>query len=245
MIQLWQNFVFETLYTNRYLYRIASTIPFAGQWRSWQQIILSRLQGHSVLELGCGLGDLMADMIDAGYSCRAIEKSPEMVDAARSTLQQRYCGSSSDWIIQGQAQHLPFLDATFDNVVTTFPSDYIYDHSTISEVERVLRPGGRLVIVLGARLLPVGLIQPFLLLIQMFVYGPAVLCGLKREERFNSSTGILTKVLLDAEYGKRIPLEQHGLCRRSEHLSSQHWEAFVIIGEKSAVNSKLVFKKAI
>ena len=53
--------LFETLYKNRYLYRFASTVPFAGQWRLWQRQVLPRLQGHDVLELGCGLGDLLAD----------------------------------------------------------------------------------------------------------------------------------------------------------------------------------------
>ena len=127
----WQKWLFETLYKNRYLYRFASTVPFAGQWRIWQRQVLPRLQGYSVLELGCGLGDLMADMIEAGYNCRAIEASGEMVDAARSTLQERHVGEPT-WVIQGQAQRLPFTDASFDTVVSTFPNEYIYDPNTIS-----------------------------------------------------------------------------------------------------------------
>ncbi len=66
---------FETLYKNRYLYRFASTVPFAGQWRIWQRLVLPRITGHDVLELGCGLGDLLVDMITAGYDCRAVEQS--------------------------------------------------------------------------------------------------------------------------------------------------------------------------
>ena len=58
--------LFETLYRNKYLYRFASTVPFAGQWRTWQRQVLPRLYGHDVLELGCGLGDLLADMAEAG-----------------------------------------------------------------------------------------------------------------------------------------------------------------------------------
>ncbi len=61
MRPLVQKWLFETLYSNRYLYRFASTVPFAGQWRVWQRLVLSRLYGHDVLELGCGLGDLLAD----------------------------------------------------------------------------------------------------------------------------------------------------------------------------------------
>src|SRR5579885_3061962 len=87
--------LFETLYKNRYLYRFASTVPFAGQWRVWQRQVLPRNVGHDVLELGCGLGDLLADMLAAGYHCRAVEQSPEMVAAARETLRRRGVGNEA------------------------------------------------------------------------------------------------------------------------------------------------------
>ena len=34
--------LFELLYRNRTLYWLASTIPFAGQWRRWQRLVLPR-----------------------------------------------------------------------------------------------------------------------------------------------------------------------------------------------------------
>ena len=136
MTPTWRKLLFETLYKHRYLYRFASTVPFAGQWRIWQSLVLPRLQGRDVLELGCGLGDLFADMLEAGYNCRAIEHSPAMVAAARDTLRKRKVGAGT-YVIQGSAQSLPFSDETFDNVVSTFPSEYIYDRDTISEIKRV------------------------------------------------------------------------------------------------------------
>src|SRR6266487_4768179 len=140
--------VFETLYRNRYLYRFASTVPFAGQWRVWQRLVLSRIRGDDVLELGCGLGDLLADMLEAGYHCRAVEHSPEMVSAARDTLRKRGVGDPST-VLQGSAQKLPFNNSSFNTVISTFPSEYIYDPDSIAEIERVLRPGGRLIVVEG------------------------------------------------------------------------------------------------
>src|SRR5579859_3976224 len=163
--------IFEMLYRNKYLYRFASTVPFAGQWRVWQRQALPRLRGHDILELGCGLGDLLADMLHAGYACHAVEHSPQMVNAARETLARHHLGSP-DLIIQGSAQRLPFTANSFESVVSTFPSEYIYDPDTIAEVERVLRPGGRLIVIEGAGLLPVGFFQPILLILQMLVYGP-------------------------------------------------------------------------
>jgi len=243
--------LFETLYRNKYLYRFASTVPFAGQWRVWQRQVLSRLRGHDVLELGCGLGDLLADMLEAGYACHAVEHSPQMVEAARETLRKRKLGSPA-LVIQGREQALPFSDSSFDNVVSTFPSEYIYDPDTISEIERVLRPGGRLLVIEGANLLPVGFFQPILLLLQMLVYGPATLFGPRKKRNLSdetssqrhpekslvpvdrdTGTGFTTEVVENARFGSYIPLEKFGLRRRSELVRSRQWEVYITIGEKA------------
>jgi ubiquinone/menaquinone biosynthesis C-methylase UbiE len=248
-----RKFLFETLYKNKYLYRFASSVPFAGQWRAWQRLVLSRLHGHDVLELGCGLGDLLADMSEAGYHCHAVEYSPQMVKASRETLQRHKLEKKAN-VIQGSAQHLPFSNESFDTVVSTFPSEYIYDPDTIAEVARVLRSGGCFIIVEGANLLPIGFLQPFLVFIQILVYGPASVfgprkhCNLDQEiARYGGATrreksvlqsaketrtGIITEVLSDAWFGQYIPLEQHGLCRRSERVRNRRWEVYIIMGEK-------------
>ncbi len=232
--------LFETLYKNRYLYRFASTVPFAGQWRVWQRLVLPRIVGKDVLELGCGLGDLFVDMLQAGYNCRAIEPSPQMAAAARDNVQKHSIGQAS-WIMQGEAQHLPFSNDSFDTVVSTFPSEYIYDPDTIAEVARVLRSGGRVIIIEGSNLLPVGFAQSLLVLLQTFVYGRAALFGprerrILQEEiaRSRSAQGadIVTEVLPDAWFGRLIPLEKFGLQRRSERIRSPRWEVYMTIGEK-------------
>ena len=253
MTLLLRKWLFETLYKNRYLYRFASTVPFAGQWRVWQRLVLPRIYGLDVLELGCGLGDLLADMLKAGYNCRAIEHSPEMVAAARDTLRRRKVGQPT-WVIQGVAQHLPFSDTSFDTVVSTFPSEYIYDPDTIAEVERVLRPGGRLIVIEGANLLPVGFLQPLLVLIQILVYGPTAVLGPRKRRNLDeevarsrntdhtkkqlspidrkTGTGTTTEVIPDAWFGQHIPLERVGLRRRSERVRSRRWEVYITVGEK-------------
>jgi SAM-dependent methyltransferase len=42
---------------------------------------------------------------------------------------------------------LPFCAASFDTVVSTFPTPYIAQSAALRETARVLRPGGRLVVV--------------------------------------------------------------------------------------------------
>ena len=226
--------LFETLYKNRYLYRFASTVPFAGQWRVWQRLVLPRIYGHDVLELGCGLGDLLTDMMEAGYMCRAIEHSPQMVEAARATLRGRKLGPAS-WVIQGSAQQLPFPAGMFDSVVSTFPSEYIYDQDTIAEVARVLRPGGRLIVIEGAHLFPVGYLQPFLVLVHLLVYGPGALFNSRRQSKQERAEKVVTEELPDALFGKLIPLEQSGLRRRSQVVHSERWEVYITIGEKRSL----------
>ncbi|GAC1429759.1 MAG: hypothetical protein NVSMB54_22190 [Ktedonobacteraceae bacterium] len=235
--------LFETLYKNRYLYRFASTVPFAGQWRVWQRLVLPRITGIDVLEVGCGLGDLFVDMLNAGYNCRAVEHSPQMVAASRDTLRKHKLGQAA-WIIQGTAQHLPFSNGSFDTVVSTFPSEYIYDPDTLAEVERVLRPGGRVIVIEGANLLPVGLLQPLLVLLQALVYGPSALFGPRKQHTLQDEVarsqatkdpGIISEVLPDAWFGRLIPLEHVGLQRRSERFRSRRWEVYMTIGEKPLI----------
>src|SRR5437588_7496091 len=136
-----------------------------------------------------------------------------MVEAARDTLQRRKVGGRN-CIRQGSAQHLPFMDASFDTVVSTFPSEYIYDPDTIAEVERVLRPDGRLIVIEGANLLPVGFLQPLLVLLQMLVYGSAAVFGPRKQRTLDEEvvrsrkpdrkpeTGVTTEVIPDAWFGQ-------------------------------------------
>ena len=47
----------------------------------------------------------------------------------------------------GDAHHLPFLDATFDAVVTFNTFEHLYDPPrAAAEIHRVLKPGGRLIL---------------------------------------------------------------------------------------------------
>lgn len=229
--------LFELLYKNRALYWFASTIPFAGQWRVWQRLALAHLLGQDVLEVGCGIGDLLVDMAQAGYHCQAIDRSPQMVAATRAKLARKGLADGVE-VVEGRVQALPFADASFDSVVSTFPTEYIYDPATLREIARVLRPGGRLIIVIGAGLLPVGPVNFLLTLLHALVYGSSALyrrrpAGSVRRES-NSEDVRSASAGGSASAGAHIPLEVAGLRRREEREVGNVWEAFLVIGEKDA-----------
>lgn len=214
--------LFELLYRNRALYWFASTVPFAGQWRRWQRLVLPRIRGREVLEVGCGTGDLLADLVAAGYTCTALDRSPQMVAAARATLRRRSLATSHTQVVQGSVFALPWAEATFDTVVSTFPTEYIYAPEAMREIGRVLRPGGRLLVVLGAYLLPTTPLLLPLVGLQTLVYGQRAK-DISRQ-RATCVSGRLHNGL--------PPLTERGMELRAECVRGPFWVAYVVQGEK-------------
>ena len=106
--------------------------------------------GHTVLDVGCGTGNLtMAAKIRAGSDGEAygIDAAPEMIQkaerkAAEKQLHIRYQ--------VGLIEDMPFPDNTFDVVVSSLMLHHLpkdLKRHGIAEVSRVLKPGGRFLAV--------------------------------------------------------------------------------------------------
>jgi SAM-dependent methyltransferase len=229
---------FGLLYRSRTLYWLASTLPFAGQWHVWQRRALSRVVGRDVLDVGCGPGTLLADLVAAGYRCRAVDVSPQMVDAARAELRRRGLAGHDVHVVPARVQELPFADASFDTVTSTFPTEYIYDPLAIREIARVLRPGGCLIVVEGAMLLPATLWVIPLVAFQALIYGQSLQCALERGEARRRAVpqGQVYTEDLPAR-ASAIPLESAGLRRREQRDWSRLWVVYVTVGEKVLVGA--------
>lgn len=74
-----------------------------------------------------------------------VDLSPEMLALAKSSA--RKIGRTIE-LKEGDAQNLPFADRSFDTVVCTYALCSVPDEArAISEMKRVLKPGGRLILV--------------------------------------------------------------------------------------------------
>jgi demethylmenaquinone methyltransferase/2-methoxy-6-polyprenyl-1,4-benzoquinol methylase len=109
-----------------------------GQDRRWRRhtVAALRLQpGATVLDLGCGTGDLCDDVSAAGYSAVGVDFSAGMLAAAHTRAS----------LVRADALMLPVPDTSADGVVSGFALRNFVDLARFfRECARVLRPGGRL-----------------------------------------------------------------------------------------------------
>jgi ubiquinone/menaquinone biosynthesis C-methylase UbiE len=101
------------------------------------------LDGADVVELGCGTGYVSAWLARRGARCVGLDNSPAQLATAQS-LQGEFGPRYP--LVHGDAERLPFADATFDIAISEYGASIWCDpYRWIPEAARVLRPGGRLV----------------------------------------------------------------------------------------------------
>jgi ubiquinone/menaquinone biosynthesis C-methylase UbiE len=133
-----------------------------GNGREW---VCSQAEGE-VLEIAVGTGRNLPYYPD-GVRLSGVELSPAMLEIARTRA--RELGREIDLRV-GDAQALEFPDESFDSVVCTLSLCTIPDdRAAVAEVRRVLRPGGRFLLLEHVRspLLPIRtaerLLEPLML----------------------------------------------------------------------------------
>lgn len=101
---------------------------------------LSALPAHaSVVDLGCGSGVFTHLLQRAGYDCVGLDISGKLIAAGRRKHPDLP-------FLQGDIEHLPLADASFDGVLLSGVVHHLPDPSRCAaEVFRVLRPHGRFV----------------------------------------------------------------------------------------------------
>ena len=117
---------------------------FAGVANPWT---MGRLApGERVLDLGSGAGTdslVAAQMVGAGGRVTGIDMTPEMLAKARNAAATMGVGNVE--FVEGEAERLPFPDASFDVVISNGVIDLVPDKDLVfAELYRVLVPGGRM-----------------------------------------------------------------------------------------------------
>jgi SAM-dependent methyltransferase len=108
---------------------------------------LGRLEaGERVLDVGCGAGTdslVAALMVGPEGSVTGIDMTREMLARARAAADE--AGVTNVTFVEGEAEQLPFADASFDVVISNGVIDLIPDKdAAFCEIHRVLVPGGRI-----------------------------------------------------------------------------------------------------
>jgi ubiquinone/menaquinone biosynthesis C-methylase UbiE len=113
---------------------------------------LKNLKGKSVLDIGSGAGGHAALYRSYGANLTAVDYTPERVECTAKKLKLLEDVEGSGRSLRADAEKLPFEDNTFDIVHSNGVLHHTPDTSkAIREVYRVLKPGGRAIIMLYSR----------------------------------------------------------------------------------------------
>ena len=116
-------------------YDLINTVLTLGFDKSWREKAVDNLIGTSVLDLGSGTGAAFDQLLN--YETTAIDPDKKMLEL--NTFENKVLGS---------AENLPFEDNSFDNVFCCFVWRNVSDtNKALQEVYRVLRPGGKFILL--------------------------------------------------------------------------------------------------
>ncbi|MDX8512695.1 class I SAM-dependent methyltransferase [Mesorhizobium captivum] len=131
---------------------LARVLTFGREGRFREFMLrLAKLQpGEAVLDVACGTGTLAIAAkrrVGSGGSVTGIDASTEMIERARAKARRSGLDLT---FVKGTAQELPFEDGQFDIVTGTLMLHHLSKPTRSAffrEVERVLKPGGRLLLI--------------------------------------------------------------------------------------------------
>ena len=137
------------------VYDAMNHVMTAGLDRSWRRLTVEAVvqPGDRVLDACCGTGDLAVAAEREGGVVTGLDFSPRMLERARRKSE------TVTWV-EGDLLALPFDDGSFDAATVGFGVRNVADlEAALTELHRVLRPGGRLAILEITH--PRGFLRPF------------------------------------------------------------------------------------
>lgn len=126
---------------------LTSSVHALGSDLQQLEELAKRLQPDRALDLGCGAGHASYALANGGANTViAYDLLDEMLGIVAAEAQKRALSQIATQ--QGPVESLPYPDDSFDLVVTRFSAHHWHDmNAALSEVARVLAPGGTLVVI--------------------------------------------------------------------------------------------------
>ncbi|MBT3310819.1 MAG: methyltransferase domain-containing protein [Desulfobacterales bacterium] len=113
-------------------------------WNNWNSHAIPHIEGKRVLEVSFGTG-LLLSKYASNYETFGIDYNPKMVEIAKKNIRDK--GISAQ-LLQGNVESLPYNSNSFDTVLNTMAfTGYPDSLKAMSELNRVLKPGGKLIMV--------------------------------------------------------------------------------------------------
>ncbi len=134
-------------------YDLINDLQSFGLHRYWKRRLLklaAARSGERALDLCCGTGDVAFALAREGLEVTGLDFSEEMLAVARERLAKTAASPASRPIqfLRGDAQQIPFPDASFDVVTISYGLRNLADMTRgLSEMLRVTRPGGRVLVL--------------------------------------------------------------------------------------------------
>jgi len=107
---------------------------------------------EKVLDLGCGAGNNLFALQEAGFTLTGVDQSSQGIDLVKKKMKEL---KRKAVLVQARFQQLPFPKSCFDALVSVQTLNHGYEADVlagISEIERVLKPQGIIFVTLAGRI---------------------------------------------------------------------------------------------
>ncbi len=133
-------------------YDLLNRVLSAGTDVRWRRACVNQLElppGSRVLDLCTGTADLLIEALGRDPSHRGVGLDLSVPMLARGVAKlARRVGNQRGVVLAGDAERLPLASSRFDGAMVAFGIRNLGDPSAaLGEIHRVLRPGGRLVVL--------------------------------------------------------------------------------------------------